>query len=390
MRMVTADQWKIAGTLEQGLEFDDNIGLRVDATPAFGYLMRPSFQADWSTPFAHLGVNGRGDIRRYDDSIWDCDNFSLGADHRYTRPRHALSVAGNYARSCSYSQQANDTGILLPNNQSDSFDLSPTWVWQITRRDRVSVSPNYSQTRFSNTGVGLFGQVAINYRNNKSYGVSVSEQHQWDRRLSSSLDLSFSHSEFGGSGAALSQGTSSQDVFGFQIGAQYALSRAWSINAGGGGRWVSSPGDAGGLSFGQTANVAVNYKGRRDSYSLTYSKSVSPSSFGQIQDISSLGMKYGYEFNRELSVSVNGSYSENQPVGLSQLGQPKRDYYEASVELAWKFSRDWRLSAKYRYRMQDYATSANNRSDALLGGMRDSNAITLQINYHWDGLRDAR
>lgn len=396
MRMAIADQFKISGALDQGIEYDDNIGLRAAKTPAFGYLLRPKFNAEWSTAVMEMGINGSGDIRRYDDKSWDCDNFNLGADQRYLTRRHVFSLTGSYAQNCSYSQQSNDTGILIPNNQSESYNLAPNWSWQMTRRDRLSLSPSYAQTSYSNIGTGQNGETSVNLRNNKSYGLNVSETHEWSRRFSSNTGLFFSHSEFSSSGATSNQSASSQNVFGGQIGGQYAISRKWSINAGGGGRWVQSPGtSAGGASgnllFGETYNVAINYKGRFDTYSFTFSRSVSPSAFGQIQDVTSLGMNYGYEISRELSFALNGNYSENQSVGQSQtqLGQ-KRSFYNASAELAWKFAREWRLTASYRYRMQEYASVGGVQTNSLLAGVRDSNAIMLHLNYNWDGMRASR
>ena len=392
MRTANADQWKISGALDQAMEYDDNIGLQVIETPALGYSMRPSVNAEWSTSVMEWGVSGQGDIRRYDDERWDCENFSLETDYRYITRRNVFSLAGSYSQSCSYAQQARDTGILLPGSQSENYSLSPTWAWQISPRDTLSVSPSYSQISYTN-GVGsLSGANAATLRNNKSYGLNLSAEHHWHKRFSSNIGLFFSRSDFGNSGTAFNQSASAQDVFGFQAGGQYALSRSWSINLGAGGRWVQSPGMESGLNFGQIANVAINYKGRHDNYALTYSRSVSPSGFGQVQEVGSLGVKYAYEFNRELSLNINGNYFENQLVGQRQtvFGLQKREYYEASAEFVWKFAREWRLSASYRYRMQDYASGTNSQSASLVDGVRDSNAVMLHLNYNWDGLREGR
>lgn len=383
-----AAELKVAGALDQGIEYDDNISLRPDPAPALGYLLRPSFRADWKTAVLEAGISARGDIRRYDDQRWNCDNVTLGFDHRHVRKRSVFSIAGSYGQSCSYAQQTSDTGVLLPNNQSDSKTLTPNWAWQMTRRDTFSLSPNYSQTTYSSSVAGPDGESVVNLRNNQSIGVNLSEEHQWSRRLTSTASLFFSHSQFAGSSSATSAGTSSQNVFGFQLGGRYVLSHNWSINAGGGGRWVQSPWRGAGLSFGETFNAAVDYKGRIDNYSLTLSRSVSPSAFGQIQDVKTFSIRYGYELSRELSLSVNGSYSENQAVGqsISLLGQ-KRNYYNAGAELAWRLARDWRLTASYRYRMQEYAVTGDLQANPMLASARDSNAIMLHLNYNWDGWR---
>ncbi|WP_041364772.1 hypothetical protein [Methylomonas methanica] len=390
-QVTVAAELKVAGNVDQGVEYDDNISLRSEPASAFGYLLRPSFRLDWKTASMAAGISAGGDIRRYDDERWNCDNVTLGLNLRYVRKRNAFSVTGSYGQSCSYSQQVSDTGILLPSNQSDSKTLSPNWSWQMTRRDSLSLSPNYSQTAFTSTVAGPNGVSGINLRDNQSFGVNLSEEHQWNRHLASTSSMFFSHSIFSGSNSVSSAGTSSQNVFGFQVGGQYVLSHNWTINANGGGRWVQSPGSGSGLNFGETFNVAVDYKGRRDNFSLNLSRSVSPSAFGQIQDVKSLAMRYEYELNRKLSFGVNGRYSESQAVGqsITQLGQ-KRNYYDASAELAWKFAREWRLSASYRYRMQEYASTGAGQTNSLLAGARDSNAIMFHLNYNWDGWRTSR
>ncbi len=395
MRMATADQWKITGALDQGFEYNDNIGLRVDKTPAFGYLLRPSVKAEWNTALMKVVISGSGDIRRYDDTQWNCDNFTLGADQSYTQRRHVFSLNAGYSQICSYAQQASDTGILVPNNQSESLNLSPNWSWQVTQLDRLSLSPSYSQTSFNDFGTGNNNEISNNFRDNTSYSVNLSELHEWTRRFSSNASIFFSHSEFSSSGNAFNQGTSSQIVFGGQLGGQYAITRKWSINAGAGGRWVQSPGasasgGSGDLLFGETFNVAINYKGKFDTFAVNFSRSVSPSAFGQIQDVSSFGMQYGYEISRELSFKASGNYSENQAVGQSQTQlEQKLSFYNASAELAWKFAREWRLTASYRYQMQDLAADGAQIS-SFLSGVRDSNAVMIHLNYNWDGLRDSR
>ncbi len=400
-QIAVAAEWKLTGTLEQGVEYDDNIAMRVDATPAFGYLLRPSLSANWNTAVMNLGITGNGDIRRYDDERWDCDSFSLGLNQRYLRQRNVFSLAGGYSQSCSYSQQIADTGILVPNNQSESYNLAPAWNWQWTPRDQLSLSPTYSQTSYSAVGSANNIGTGVGYQSNKTYGVDLSENHQWSQRLSFNGGLSFSHTEYTGTGTSTYTGTgaSTQNVSGFQLGGEYAITRYWSVNAGGGGRWVqrpmtyNSPGSDGdnSLLFTQVSNLTLSYTGRSMDYSLGYSRTVNPSAFGQASEYNSVNTKYSYQFTRDLSFSLDGSFLNSQAVGQSvnQAAQ-NRTYYTASTGLVWKFVRDWQLSASYRYRRQEYpdvegVQAANAFSDAQV-----SNALMLHLKYNWNGLRGSR
>lgn len=394
MQIAFADQWKITGVIDQSMEYDDNIGLRAENTPVIGYLLKPNFRADWRTTTMSTGLTGRGDIRRYDNQRWDCDSFGVGFDQSYLTRQHTFSLIGDYSRACSYSQQSTDTGIFIPNNQSETYSLNPTWNWQITQRDKLSLSPGYTQTTYTQTSYSDLienpEERFVNFlRNNQSYSINLAEQHQWNRRLSSNVSLFFSNSNFSSSSSAFPESTFSQKVFGYQLGGEYALSRQWMLNAAGGGRWVQAPGAAStAVSFGETYQGGLSYKTRSDTLSFDFSRSVSPSSFGQIQDVTTLGITYRRELTRELSLNVNGSYSESQSVGesLTRLGQ-QRTYYQGSAQLIWKFARDWQFSAAYRYRAQEFG---GNQLVSQQSHAYDSNAVMFHLKYNWDGVSVSR
>jgi len=387
----------VAGALDQGVEYDDNIALRPDATPAFGYLLKPRFSADWNTNNMGLGLTGSGDIRRYDDEQWNCDNFSLGANQRYLMKTQVFSVAGGYSQSCSYSQQTSDTGILVPGNQSENYNLAPNWNWQFAPLDKLSLSPTYAQTSYSANGSSNELGSGANFQSNDTYSLNLTETHDWDRRLSSNHSLFFSRSEFSNAGSA-----SSQNMYGFQLGGQYAISRAWSINAGAGGRWVQQPSSinnslgsnsnsSGSPIFTNVANLGLNYKGQSMDYGFNFSRTVNPSAYGQLLEMNSVNMNYSYQISRELAFNIDASLQKNQSIGQSETQAARnRTYYSASSGLVWKFSKDWNVSAKYRYRRQEYPDVQGGQAINSLAGAQESNAFMLHLNYNWDGFRVSR
>ena len=392
-QIAVADEWKVSGALDQEALYNDNIAMRADPSAVFGYLLKPRLQADWSTAVMKVGVNGSGDIRRYDDQRWDCDNFSLGANQQYLQKRHVFSVSGEYSQRCSYSQQLEDTGILVPNNQMESYSISPVWNWQVTPLDGLTLSPSYSETNYSRTQVDNNLATNVNYRNNKTFSANLSETHNWSRRLSTNVGLFYSDTEFSNAGS-----THSQSVFGFQLGGKYLISRAWSVNAGGGLRWVQQPfsvntgSDSGNGSplLAEVGNLDLVYKGRFIDYSLSYTRSINPSAYGQLFDYSSLSSRFSYQITKELSFDLNGSISENQTIGQAEVqAANNRTYYSASTGLTWKFAKAWRLSASYRYQRQEFPDASAQASGAF-ANTRESNAVMLNLNYNWDGWRVSR
>ncbi|QSA97282.1 hypothetical protein [Methylococcus sp. EFPC2] len=379
-----AAEWHIKGAYTQELQHDDNIGMRTGKTEVYGTVLRPSFDAGWRDGAMNIGINGTGEVRRYDDDLWDCETFGMGMRPSYQGRKHEFSLTGGYSQSCTYTQQATDTGILLPKNQSENYNLAPAWSWQWSARDQFTVGPSYSQTDYISTGAAN-GFTSTPFQGNKTYGINLSEMHRQSPRLSLTGSTFYSHSSYTGAHA------SSQDVFGFQLGAQYQISRAWSINGSAGGRWVESQVRSSGLGdshtpgtpqFGELANIALSHKGKYATSSVTFSRTVNPSAFGQVTQYTSVSARYSYPITRHLSWSLDGSYQQNESASQSSFQtRQNRTFFSASSGLTWQFAKHWRLSGNYRYRRQEYDS---------IPGVRDSNAVTVDISYDWDGLREAR
>lgn len=377
-----AAQWSVDGSYQQEFQYDDNIALRTTKTPAVGTLMRPRLQAAWKSQTTTLNVHGQSEIRRYDDEQWDCETFSLGFNQLHQLRRHGFAISGSYSQSCTYTQQISDTGLLAPNNLAENYALHPAWTWQWSTRDRLTITPSYSQIEFTSTGSG--NGARSSFRGNQTYGVSLTELHRFSPRGSLNGTLFFSRSDYGGAGAV------SQNLYGFQLGAEYALDRAWSIRAGGGGRWVESDsagnrlGQDGGQSpqFGELADVELTYRGKYADSSLAFTRTINPSAIGQLTEYTSLTATYSYRLTRHLSFSLQGDYQQTDYLDQgARQSSLNRTYFSASTGLSWQFAKHWRLSGSYRYRWQEFEGTP---------GARDSNTVMLNVTYDWDGLRIAR
>jgi hypothetical protein len=280
----TAAEWALKGSLGQQLQYDDNIVLSaIRKESVAGYLLTPSLQATRKTSVLDIALEGQGDIRRYDDSRWDCDNYHLGSNNDYRTQRSVFSLKGGYSVNCSYSQQIEDTGIILPNSQSVNYQLAPSWTWQWTSRDQLILNTSYSKTSFSNPQNGVASNTVNVFSDNDTYTVNLGGNHEWSRRLSLNGNLNFSNVQYTGSN------TSTQNLFGFQLGASYKINRLWSVSAGGGPMWVdtrqSSDGVTSGqgtsLSLGNVANINLSYSGQLTQFSTGFSNAINPSAIGQ-------------------------------------------------------------------------------------------------------------
>jgi len=189
---VAAAEWALKGSLGQQLHYDDNISLStIRKESVAGYLLAPSLQASRKTGALDIALEGQGDIRRYDDSRWDCNSYNLGSNNDYRAKRSVFSLSGGYAVSCSYSQQITDTGLLVPASQAENYRLAPSWTWQWTPRDQMTLGTSYSKTSYSNSLNDSASNIGTGFSGNDTYTVNLGGNHEWNRRLSLNEKLFF-------------------------------------------------------------------------------------------------------------------------------------------------------------------------------------------------------
>jgi hypothetical protein len=396
-RDINAAEWVLKGSLEQQLRYNDNISfstIRKDSV--VGYFLAPRLQATRKTSVWEIGFEGMGDIRRYDDSRWDCDNYNLGLSNGYRTKRSIFSLSGGYGVSCSYSQQLADTGLLVPNSQSENYQLAPSWTWQWTARDQLILSTLYSKTSFSNPQGGIaLSNDSLSFSGNNTYSVNLAGSHLWSRRLSLNGKLYFSNVQYTGANA------STQNLFGFQLGANYAINRQWAVSASGGPVWIDETGQRSNvdssernssLSLGSVANISLSYNDRLTQFTTGYSNSVNPSAIGQTLQTQSVFAYYSYRLTRHLLLDLNGNFEHSQSVGSQSTGnltnQFDRTYFTVAAGIAWELAKNWQLKSSYIYRWQDY--QQDKKVLNLNVGTSESNVVMLGLSYSWGGIRKSR
>jgi len=393
---VSAAEWTVKGSLMQGMQYNDNMAFSsFNRDSVVGYLLKPSLEATRKTEVLDIGFEGQGDIRRYDDSRWDCNNYNLGLNNDYRTQRSVFSLSGGYRTSCSYTQQIEDTGLLAPNSQSKSYQVAPSWTWQWTALDQVILKPSYSKTSYSNPLNNVAASTGLNFRGNETYSVDLGGNHEWSKRLSLNEKLMFSNIQYTGSS------TSNQNLFGFQLGANYKIDYEWSASVYGGPMWVDSQqssngvtaGQSSSLSLGSVAGISLNYDNQLTKFSTGFTNSINPSAIGQTLQISSIFVNYSYHLTEHVLLDLTSNYSRSESIGNTSTSQFDRNYFTVAPGIAWEPAKNWQLKGSYVYSWQDFQQGNNfqnltNRN--LNSGTIDSNAVMFSLGYSWDGVRLSR
>lgn len=390
---VAADEWELKGLLGQQLQYNDNINFStILPQSVFGYLLMPLLEASRKTGAFDIAFKGQGDIRRYDDSRWDCDNYNLGMNNAYRTNRSVFGLGGGYTASCTYAQQIADTGILVPNSQVQNFRVAPSWIWQWTQLTQLLAEASYSKTSFSNLGIVNDGTTG--FSGNDMYSLKLGGNHIWSPRLSLNGGLLFSNIQY--TEANISQ----QNLYGFLLGANYLMTRQWQASMGVGLRLIDDQQQSNltlgpqntALSLGPVANIKVSYNGQRNRFSTGYSTDPTPSAIGQTLQTHALFANYSYSVTQQVFLDIATSLNRSEAVTGQSTGTTtgsfNRDFIFASAGLAWQIAKDWQLKGSYRYQWQHFPQQGDLPS--LLTGTAESNSVMLFLNYAWDGIRDSR
>jgi hypothetical protein len=401
---VAAAEWALKGELGQQFQYNDNFSLtptRKDSV--VGYLLSPKFQASRKTGNLGLVFDGLADIRRYSDSIWDCDNYNLAANGDYRTRRSVFRLSGGYGVSCSYALQLTDTGLIVPNNESETYRLAPSWTWQWTTRNQLILDASYSKISYSNpqNGIASNNNNSAFFSGNETYTVNVGGNHKWSRRLALNANLYYSNIEYTGPNA------STQNLFGFQLGGNYRIDRFWTIDLDAGPVWVDTrPNDSdavssvgsSSLSVGRNLHINLNYDGRGTKFSTGYANTVNPSAIGQTLQTQFIFASYSYRLARHLTVDISGNYNLSESIGDESINslssQFDRTYFTAAAGITWDLAKHWQLRGSYTYSWQDYQQAQGLQNlDAIANlfvGSSESNMFMLFLNYSWDGIRLSR
>lgn len=373
--LASAAEWLTQATLKQQLNYNDNIRLSTrNQDSIFGYAVNPGIMTQRRTEDVSLGLNMQGDIRRNDDTRWDCDNYSVETDDQYKGRRNGFGFVGGYAKSCMYLQQLGDTGLLTPKATYQSFKLAPSWRWQWTPRDQIVADATYTKTDYTRDA----SNSDYVFHGNQMTLVNLGGNHQWDPRLSLNGGMSYSKIDY------TDGDRPEQNVYGFQFGGNYDLDRTLKLSLGGGPRWIdtqSRPDYEGGVRLGHVVNVSIHYDGVLNHLTAGYSNAINPSSLGRVLQYQSLYTRYSWRFLHDWTLDLDAQYSRMESVAKDlSVNYFNRDYVAVAIGATWQFARDFDLVLRYGYRYQQYDSIA---------GTAQSNSIMLGVGYRFDIFRGA-
>ncbi|HFD80743.1 MAG TPA: hypothetical protein ENK05_10190 [Gammaproteobacteria bacterium] len=385
---IHAAQWAIDSGISLFGGYDDNVRLRRHNTESSARArISPSTTFSVATPRSGSSGTVRIDVDRYEsDSNLNTEMFYVTNNSFYNMERSRAALGLRFVKDTTLNSQLEDTGVVLQRKNRKSYIASPTWRYNLNQRTSLDLGYSFTFVDYSaSEETGL-----VDYQSNN---FQVSLGRILNQRSTGSVTVGFTTT-------GNDVNTDSTYAY-FQGGGSYEFSETLNASAFAGVRRTETkfkerifvgfdPNDnplfepvgetISNSDWGGTFSASLNKKFLRGDTGLTASRNISNSTSGILINVTRVTLKNTYRFSERLSSGLTLQYyhSKSSNAAATNLN---RDYYTVNPSLTWRFTRAWRLSASYRYRVQTYDEG---------GGNATQNVAYLTLHYQWPRIAVSR
>jgi len=374
-----AGTWLLNSYIGETLEANDNIQ-QVPKSPgeAFGSITNFSLDALNSTPTLALGFGTDLAFREYggDGAQSSLDGFQgdARASIEKTTKLTIYNLNGSWSRAPAAVSELTDSGILAANTTTTSYLANGGFQHQLNDINALGWSATGTSVNFSNDDAGL-----IPYND-----VVMTES--WIRNLSPITNFTASlatqwyeaDNEFN-TRSLINSLTGQIDTM---------LTNRLKLMARAGGGVIQTDEDfVAGSTRADTSDTSANFVGGVDlAYELknttitaTASQDFAPSSLGEVQDRTEIGLGLDHRINERTGLVLSGQFYNQTPSTSAPSQSNEREAMILSFALSRELMRDWDLVVRYQFVQQDLSTDQF-VPFSFDDGSSTSNAVFLTLN----------
>jgi hypothetical protein len=375
-----AAEWGIDFNADPSLKYDDNELLREDKISDTSLNISPTLTLSRELENSQAQVNMGYRISRYEKlSELDKENPFIGFSITHNTERSTYGLALNYAERESRSIAEDDTADFSNTSTTTTKSFSPSYSYRLTELDTISTSFSYQKRTQSDSTSSALSSSSSNLTDNETKSLNLAWQHQYSERLSGGISLGYVNY------LAESDSLDNEyDSYTAGFTSSYQLSELWSVSGLFGARYLDSQNtSANGLettsnSSGLNYSLSFIKQEELDSYSISASRSLLPSSEGDVNQQDAYTLGYSRELTEKLKLNLSTSYREY--TSADDISSETTKYIDFSPTLRWKLYEEWSFVFGYRYRSIDESDGKN----------VNSNSVTFNIDYNWNGIHFSR
>jgi len=369
---VHAAEWSLTSTLNPSAEYDDNVFLSEDAESSMHYAITPTVMLTRAVDNMQTSLSVGYRIDRYSSlsSDNDTENPFVRFNGSYNTERSQYGLSANYTEATSRSTALEDTGDFTSQSINRTRSINPSYSYQLSERDSLSLNGSYSERLSSTTS----------FDDTETKSITAGWQRQFNERLSAGLNGTISNYE--SEGLTL---TTDDDNYSLSTSFSYAWSELWNVAGAIGLRRLNTERRVlltgitdSDESTGSTLDFSAIRTDDINVYTIALSRSLSPSGTGEVNEIDRVSASWSHHLSDRLTANLATSYQES--ISVLEGNNEKRENINFSPSLRWQLEENMSLNFSYNYRKQTQQS----------GSSADSNAVSVTLNYNWDGIRVSR
>ena len=370
-----AEKWYWEPVFSARTGYDDNIRLEVDdaeglfdshlsADARFGFRTEVS-DVKFQTALKTHQYDGAGDLN-YNEALF-------GVDASLRHELDTFGVDASVLRDSSRTSELDTTGSVATSIPRIKAYISPSWSRELSETSQLRLSYAFTDVDYQNKSGSLLSS-GTNLTDYRYENVNI----ELNKNLSETTDLQTIL--FGNRYKTIGRYSKSES-----IGLQVGISRRFNETLSGSLALGVNHIDTFYLNSMQERDeasdiaplIAISFNKVWERMSLrgSFASSQSPGGEGRLLNSNSTSLEFTRKLSERLNFALNGIYTRNETAGGVRNTGDSRTYFSIEPRLSWQASRWWTISGSYRYRSQEY-TETN-------GGLADSNAVYLSVEYVW-------
>ena len=353
--------WVADFSFDADATYDDNFLMNNAEQESWIYSVKPEVSLIYLTPVMTSELDAKLAVKRYSRfDQFDSEDPAFNWKNSYKRARSTWSLDFGYSENSQRDFAEEDTGQFDSNTIVETVYVDPSVVFRVTEKDDLGISFGYTERDYD----------ADDFSDNENETAGLNWQHKVDEVLSTTANISVSQYEANRPNI----NTNVTDYEKITVGFIYQYSESLNINGSTGyfqsdsrKRILTGPAvvivdsDNSGLLL----NLSLDYSQESNDWSLSLSRSLYPSSQGDVEEQDRVGISFEHKFSSRSSSGIKASWFNTESVAEDRESINISPYYH------YRLTEKLTLQTSYVFRS----------FDRQLGGEVESNRVKLGLRY---------
>lgn len=368
-----AAEYSLQSEIRVSAEHDDNFRLLVDdAESLTGASVIPSLVAEVQEENWSLLLDTELAFRRFDPNELDTDDQDIRLQALRQGERYSVNVAAGVVRDTTRTSEELDSGRVGLAQRHENYSVGAFASYFLTATNQLNASMSAAESKYD----------AVDRTGYEYYQGQLGWTHAYSSALRFNVAANISRVEYEPIETSLFLSpltrTSSTESVGWTVGADYKFNELYTLSTRYGqsdsttDAKVDDPQSICDSFFGalpgicrvseQSTTVAtwqlnLDRQGERNTFSISYSNSLQPSSDGVVIESERLSVTWQYRTSERGSLRLEALVGENKALRAqlddSIARRVDRIYAYGTMRYSYRFNTRWRVFSTVAYRYQD-------------------------------------